>query len=256
MTSLEGQIAVVTGASGAIGGAVAAALAAEGVHLLLSGRDADKLDALAARLVGAGTRVETFAADLAAEEGCAALAARTTATFGAVDLLIHSLGLFAAGTIATAPVEDLDRQLAVNLRAPYALTRALLPSLLRRQGQVVFVNSSVIFHVRATVGAYAASKAGLKVIADVLRDEVNRSGRPRALGLPRPHRQRDAGRGRPRRRHPLRTGEPPPARGRGRVDHLGPQAPPHRRAHRSHHPADEALGLNPGARKPHRMTDA
>ena len=53
---------------------------------------------------------------------------------------------------------ELDRQLAVNLHSPYALTRALLPSLVRRQGQVVFVNSSVIFHVRATVGAYAASK--------------------------------------------------------------------------------------------------
>ena len=65
VTPLEGQIAVVTGASGAIGGAVAAPLAAEGVHLLLSGRDARKLGALAKRLESAGTRVETFAADLA-----------------------------------------------------------------------------------------------------------------------------------------------------------------------------------------------
>ena len=134
VNSLEGQVAVVTSASGAIGGAVAAALAAEGAHLLLSGRDAAKLADAATRLAGPATRAEIFAADLATDESCAALADRATSTFGEVDLLIHSLGLFAAGTIAATPVEDLDRQLAVNLRFSYALTRALLPSLLRRQG--------------------------------------------------------------------------------------------------------------------------
>jgi short-subunit dehydrogenase len=169
---LAGQKAVVTGASGAIGGAVATLLAAEGVDLLLSGRDRDRLDAEAARLRGAGVRAAGFAADLVDDAAVAALAE----TAGEVDLLIHSLGLFAAGRIADTPVAELDRQLAVNLHSPYALTRALLPTLLRRQGQVVFVNSSVVFNVRATVGAYAASKAALRALADVLRDEVNPQG--------------------------------------------------------------------------------
>lgn len=174
--SLARQVAVVTGASGAIGGAVAAALAAEGVHLLLSGRDAEKLDELADRLRSGGVRTETHASDLAEKGGAEALAGRARSAFGGVDVLVHSLGLFAAGRIEETPVEELDRQLAVNLRSPYELTRALLPSLLDRQGQVVFVNSSVIANVRATVGAYAASKAALKAFADVLREEVNRRG--------------------------------------------------------------------------------
>lgn len=175
---LAGQAAVVTGASGAIGGAVALALAAEGVDLVLSGRDAAALAALAERAAGGegGVRAEPFAADLTADGAAAALAAHATTTFGGVDLLVHSLGLFAAGPLATARLADLDRQLAVNLRAPYALTQALLPALLARRGQVVFVNSSVVFHVRAGVGAYAASKAALKAVADTFRDEVNRQG--------------------------------------------------------------------------------
>lgn len=167
-----------TGASGAIGGAVAEALAREGVELLLCGRDAGRLDELAGRLSasGGGGRVEFFAGDLTEEAAVAGLAERLAGAFGEVDLLVHSLGAFAAGIVARHPVAELDRQIAVNLRAPYALTQALLPSLVRRRGQVVFVNSSVIFNVRASVAAYAASKAALKALADTLRDEVNRQG--------------------------------------------------------------------------------
>ncbi len=182
MSAFGGRVAVVTGASGAIGGATAAALAAGGADLVLSGRDAGKLEGLAERLRGkqteaaGGARIVVHAADLAEPGAAEALAERARAELGGVDVLVHSLGVFAAGTIADTPAEELDRQLAVNLRSPYVLTRALLPSLVERQGQVVFVNSSVVFHVRATVGAYAASKAALRAIADVLRDEVNSQG--------------------------------------------------------------------------------
>jgi NAD(P)-dependent dehydrogenase (short-subunit alcohol dehydrogenase family) len=177
MNALFDKAAVVTGASSGIGAAIAAALAREGARLLLSGRSAEKLEQVAAGARERAPAVETFAADLDADEAVRALAARAQAAFGGVDILVHSIGLFAAGLFETAPVEDLDRQYRINTRVPYLLTQALLPSLISRQGQVLFVNSSTGFHLpRAGWVGYAASKHALRALADGLRDEVNRKG--------------------------------------------------------------------------------
>ena len=105
------------------------------------------------------------------------MAARVREVAGGVDILVHSIGLFRAGPIASSPVADLDDQYRVNLRVPYLLTQALLPALIGRQGQVVFVNSSAGAHpARGNWGAYAATKHALRALADSLRDEVNRRG--------------------------------------------------------------------------------
>jgi NAD(P)-dependent dehydrogenase (short-subunit alcohol dehydrogenase family) len=177
MSELFDKVAVVTGASGGIGEAIAEALAAEGARLLLSGRSREKLDQVADRARGHSPAVEAFAADLAEDAAVQALAARVRSVFGGVDILIHSIGLFAAGLFETSPVEDLDRQYRINTRVPYLLTQALLPSLIERQGQVVFVNSSTGFHPpRAGWVAYGASKHALRALADGLRDEVNKKG--------------------------------------------------------------------------------
>jgi len=174
---LRGMVAVVTGASGGIGEAIALCLAQEGARLLLSGRSEEKLELVAETARDLSPGVETFAADLTGDGQVRALAARAEVAFGGVDVLIHSIGLFAAGALETAAVEDLDRMLGVNLRIPYLLTQSLLPSLLARQGQVVFVNSSAGHHPgRAGWGAYAASKHALRAFADSLRDEVNKRG--------------------------------------------------------------------------------
>jgi NAD(P)-dependent dehydrogenase (short-subunit alcohol dehydrogenase family) len=176
MNTFREMTAVVTGASGGIGEAIALELAREGARLLLSGRSAEKLDRVAERARDLSPDVETFAADLAGDEAVRALADRALAAFGGVDLLIHSIGLFLGGPFAS-PVEDLDRQYRINVHAPYLLTQALLPSLLSRQGQVVFVNSSSGFHpARAGWVAYSASKHALRAVADGLRDEVNAKG--------------------------------------------------------------------------------
>jgi NAD(P)-dependent dehydrogenase (short-subunit alcohol dehydrogenase family) len=70
-------------------------------------------------------------------------------------------------------VADFDGQYRTNVRAPYVLTQALLPMLRSRQGQIVFINSSVGLNARAGVGQYAATKHALKALADSLREEVN-----------------------------------------------------------------------------------
>lgn len=177
MNELRGKVAVITGASGGIGEAVAIQLAREGAKLVLNGRSAEKLDLVAERARDLSPGVQTFAADLANDEEVRALADRALTAFGGVDLLIHSIGLFVGGLLATSPVEDLDRQHRINVHAPYLLTQTLLPSLIARQGQVVFVNSGAGFNpARAGWVAYAASKHALRALADGLREEVNKQG--------------------------------------------------------------------------------
>jgi NADP-dependent 3-hydroxy acid dehydrogenase YdfG len=174
---LMGKVAVIIGASGGIGESVAVGLAREGARLLLAGRSAERLDLVAERAQDFSPRVETFAADLTDDDRTHALATRAVATFGGVDILIHSIGYFAGGLVATAPVEDLDRLYQVNVRSPYLLTQALLPSLISRQGQVVFINSGAGFQpARAGWASYAASKHALRALADGLREEVHAQG--------------------------------------------------------------------------------
>jgi NADP-dependent 3-hydroxy acid dehydrogenase YdfG len=165
------RTALVTGASGAIGSAIARRLAAGGARVAVSGRDGERLARLAGELGGGA---EPLPADLVAPGAAEELAARALVALGGLDLLVHAAGTLEPGRLEAAGLDALDRQLDVNLRAPWALTRALLAELARRQGQIAFVNSSVT--PRAGLAAYAASKSALKAFADSLRQEVNSAG--------------------------------------------------------------------------------
>ncbi len=175
-TALHGRVALVTGASSGIGAALAERFAAAGAQLLLTGRDAGRLEALAARLRAVSPRVEIAAADLADEAQLRGLAERAGRLFGRLDVLAHSAGALHWGPVATVPVEELDRQVTVNLRAPYLLTQLLLPLLRTAGGQVVFLNSMAVRRPAAGMATYAASKGALLALADCLREEVARDG--------------------------------------------------------------------------------
>ncbi len=176
MTAFEGKVAVITGASGGIGEAIAVELARGGARLLLSGRSAEKLERVADQCRVFSADAKFFAADLAEDEAVRALTERALDS-GGVDLLIHSIGFFRGGSFAAAPVADLDRQYRTNVHVPFLLTQGLLPSLIARRGQVVFVNSSAGFYpARAGWVGYSASKHALRALADGLRDEVNPQG--------------------------------------------------------------------------------
>ena len=96
---------------------------------------------------------------------------------GRLDILVHSAGMFHQDPMAQACVDDLDQQYAINVRAPYVLSKRLLPLLTASRGQIVFINSSVGLSVRRPeVGQYAATKHALKAVADSLREEVNQKG--------------------------------------------------------------------------------
>jgi len=123
-----------------------------------------------------GERLLAYPADITADDEVSRLAADITDRFGGVDILVHSAAVISTGPISDAPVEALDLQYRTNLRAPYLLTQSLLPMLARKRGQIVFVNSTAGLTAPANAAQYAATKHGLKALADCLREEVNADG--------------------------------------------------------------------------------
>jgi NADP-dependent 3-hydroxy acid dehydrogenase YdfG len=173
VTAFEGKACVVTGASSGVGRALTLALAQAGAHVWALGRDAQRLESV---VTESGGRVVPVLADLERSEEIGAAAAKITAGGKGVDVLVHSAGEIALGSTSSLQAADFDRQYQVNLRAPFLLTRALLPALKRSRGQVVFVNSSAGLRSSSSNALYAATKHGLKALADGLRDEVNADG--------------------------------------------------------------------------------
>ena len=167
---LSGARALVTGATGGIGGAIARGLHARGATVILTGRREEVLEEIRSSL---GDRVEIVAADLADPDAPARLAEAA----GAVDVLVANAALPASGRVEDFSPEEIDRSLAVNLRAPVQLTRALLPGMLDRgRGHVVFVSSLSGKVASPRSGLYSATKFGLRGFASGLREDVEPLG--------------------------------------------------------------------------------
>ena len=159
---------LITGAGSGIGQALADVLHARGDDLVLLARNEQRVADLAERYAGADLRV----ADLAVP----ATLAGVVADIDRLDAVVHAAGVIELGPVADLRLEDLTGQLQVNLVAPTELTRALMPALRACRGQVLFLNSSAGLVANADWGAYAATKFGLKAIADSLRAEEAEAG--------------------------------------------------------------------------------
>jgi len=159
---------LVTGAGSGIGQAVADVLHARGDDLILLARSARRARDLQHRYPGAEVRV----ADLADSEKLPAVVAGVER----IDAVVHAAGVIELGSVADLELADLTGQLRVNLIAPTELTQALLPALRHARGTVVFLNSGAGLVAGHDRGAYAATKSGLKAIADSVRDEEAASG--------------------------------------------------------------------------------
>jgi short-subunit dehydrogenase len=168
---LAGRKALLTGATGGLGRAIAAALAERGATLVLSGRSAEALDALAAELPGGAH--EAVPSDLA-QPGAAE---RLAAEVGAVDVLVANAGLPATGRLPDFGTEELTGALRVNLEAPMLLARALEPGMLERgSGHMVFISSLSGKSATPLSSVYNATKFGLRGFALGLRADLDPLG--------------------------------------------------------------------------------
>lgn len=173
MPAFENQIAVVTGASGGIGGAIALAIIKGGGHVVAVGRDNTKLERLVTLVRGLIGTFEPLRADLTEDDDLSELVDYVSSTSGRLDILVHSAGIYARGKLEESSIETMDALYAANLRGPYLLTKKLLPLLKRPRGQIVFINSSAGLSARPDVGQYSAMQHAFKALADNLRNEVN-----------------------------------------------------------------------------------
>jgi short-subunit dehydrogenase len=165
-------VALVTGASSGLGAATAERLSAAGAQVLVHGRDEARLAESAHRF-----KATPLAADLADPEAVQRLAKAALEVAGRVDILVNNAGLGWAGRFAAMPDPAAADLVAVNLTAPIALTKALLPGMLAAdRGRIIFVTSIAGRTAVAGEAVYAATKAGLDLFAESLSLELYGTG--------------------------------------------------------------------------------
>jgi 3-oxoacyl-[acyl-carrier protein] reductase len=170
MFDLGGKVALVTGATGGIGGAIAAALHAQGATIVVSGTRADALDALKAQL---GDRVHVVACNLADPASVEALPKAAEAAAGPVDILVNNAGITRDNLFIRMKDEEWDQVIAVNLTAAFKLSRAVLRGMMKKRwGRIVSITSVVGATGNPGQASYVAAKAGLAGMTKTIALEV------------------------------------------------------------------------------------
>jgi NAD(P)-dependent dehydrogenase (short-subunit alcohol dehydrogenase family) len=176
---LTGTVALVTGSTSGIGRGIAGALLDDGASVMLHGLAAED-GGLVRSLVEAGAspgRLAYTAADLADAEACRALVAATADRFGGVDVLVNNAADYRRGTLDSTDAPLWDYQMNVNLRAPFLLTQAAVPSMRRRGGgSVVNIGSVNAYVGQGDLMAYSVSKGGLMTLTRNLAQYLATTG--------------------------------------------------------------------------------
>ena len=167
---LQNQVILITGSTTGIGAAMARRFVAEGARVILHGRDTTRGEALREEL--GAEKAAFIAGDLADENHPAQLAAAALECFGRIDALVNNAALATRAHIADTDTAFFDRLLAVNLRAPFMLIRALLPSLKKTQGCVLNIGSVLAHCGQSNLVAYSVSKGGLMTLTRNLADTL------------------------------------------------------------------------------------
>jgi len=174
MFSLDGRKALVTGASGGIGGAIARAFHAAGARVAVSGTRIDALESLATEL---GEGAHAVPADLATTDGAQRLAAGAEEALGGIDILVNNAGLTRDGLVLRMKDEDWQAVIDVNLTAAFRLSRAVVRGMMKaRWGRIISITSVVAAMGNPGQVNYAASKAGLTGLTKSLAAEVASRG--------------------------------------------------------------------------------
>lgn len=173
--ALTGKTALVTGASKGIGFEVCRVLADAGADIVAVARDRNGLAEAKASVEALGRRCFVIEADMATVEGPRRAAEQALAECGTIDILVNNAGIALLDDLLVATVEDWDRTLAVNLRAPFLLAQALAPGMIEKKaGKIINVSSQTGIVALERHGAYAASKNGLNALTKVMTLEWSR----------------------------------------------------------------------------------
>ena len=174
MFDLPGKKALVTGASGGIGGAIATALHVKGVTVALAGRDRDALDKLAGEL---GERTHVITGDLGDKESADAMLAAAAEAMGGIDIMVNNAGLTRDNLAMRIKDEDWQDVIDVNLTASFRLSRGVLRGMMKaRWGRIINITSIVGVTGNPGQANYAASKAGIIGMSKALAGEVATRG--------------------------------------------------------------------------------
>lgn len=165
VSELSGTSALVTGGTSGIGRATAFALAGQGAHVVLSGRDESRGNEVATEIQANAGTAEFLAADLRDEISARELAARAIQATGHVDVLVNSAGIFPFGLTEQTTEQDFDAVMAINVKAPYFLVARLAPEMAKRaHGAIINVTTMAAEFGVAGMGLYGASKAALALL--------------------------------------------------------------------------------------------
>ncbi len=174
MFDLTGKTALVTGATGTIGGSIARRLHAQGATVAISGTRVEVLEQLASEL---GGRVHVLPGDLADRAAVEGLVPRAEEIMGQLDVLVANAGVTRDNLLVQLRDEDWEQVIAVNLNATFRLTRAAVRGMMRRRfGRVVAITSVVGFTGNAGQSNYVAAKAGIAGMIKATAQEYSKRG--------------------------------------------------------------------------------
>jgi NAD(P)-dependent dehydrogenase (short-subunit alcohol dehydrogenase family) len=176
---LADKTALVTGATSNIGRAIATAFAAEGAHVVVTGRDAVRGDEVVAAIRAGGGRADFIAVDLDGRPDTAnRLAERATSALGGhIDILVNNAGIFPGSTTNSTDEATFDRVYAVNVKAPFFLTAAIAPAMAARGNGVIINLGSWIARLAVPVGAlYSSTKGAMETLTRAWAAEFGPSG--------------------------------------------------------------------------------
>jgi NAD(P)-dependent dehydrogenase (short-subunit alcohol dehydrogenase family) len=170
--SLKGRVALITGASGGIGGALAEGLAGAGAAVAVSGRSQDRLDQLAQRIGAAGGEAAAFQADLSSRDSVPALVESVVARFSQIDILVNCAGTNRRMPIAQVTPEVYDTIMGTNLESLFFLSQAVLPHMLARGGgKVINIGSLTSSIGLMNVSVYGMTKSAVAQLTKTMAIE-------------------------------------------------------------------------------------
>ena len=166
--SIDGKVALVTGASSGIGAEITRVFAQAGAKVIATGQSVERIDTLARE-----TGCATIAADISSVEGCESVVEQALSLHARVDILVNSAGVALVGPVLDYAPADWDRTMAVNLRAPFLLSKGLAPGMIAaKAGKIINISSQTGVIALPDHAAYASSKGGLNALTKSLMTEL------------------------------------------------------------------------------------